>query len=348
MAMGPTIRASRACQAGPSTCSTPAATLIATTTTDANGDYSFADLGPGTYTVQEELQPGWIQTGSRASGHLHGRRDQRSGRDRAGLRQLPARDLRWHGLQRPQWQRHPRSGRSRLAGLDGRAARLERQHRRHDHQRRRWKLFVRESRLRASTRSRRSPRPAGIRPNLSNPSPTRSPRPAVRASRGSNFGNFQLVDVSGNVYNDLNGNGNLDPGEPGLQGWTVNLFNSSGNMVATTTSDANGNYEFDNLFPGTFTISEVLMSGWTQTQPVNPELLLVHDPERSGRDRAELRQLPVGQASAASSTTTSREPASPRRTIPSWQTGRSTCSIRGAAWSPPPRATPVASIPSPA
>jgi protocatechuate 3,4-dioxygenase beta subunit len=87
---------------------------------------------------------------------------------------------------------------------------------------------------------------------------------------GLNFGNFQLVDVTGNVYNDLNANGNLDPGDPGLQGWTVNLENQSGNIVATTTSDANGNYEFDNLFPGTFVVAEVLMSGWTQTQPVNP------------------------------------------------------------------------------
>ena len=87
---------------------------------------------------------------------------------------------------------------------------------------------------------------------------------------GLNFGNFQLIDVTGNVYNDLNGNGNLDPGEPGLQGWTVNLEDQSGNIVATTTSDANGNYEFDNLFPGTFIVAEVLQSGWTQTQPVNP------------------------------------------------------------------------------
>jgi len=78
------------------------------------------------------------------------------------------------------------------------------------------------------------------------------------------------VNLTGEVYNDLNGNGNLDPGDPGLQGWTVNLLDSSGNLVATTTSDANGNYEFDNLFPGTFTIEEILQNGWTQTQPVSP------------------------------------------------------------------------------
>ena len=38
---------------------------------------------------------------------------------------------------------------------------------------------------------------------------------------GLDFGNFQLVNFTGDIYNDLNGNGNLDPGEPGLQGWTV-------------------------------------------------------------------------------------------------------------------------------
>ena len=84
------------------------------------------------------------------------------------------------------------------------------------------------------------------------------------------FGNFQLVNVSGNVYNDLNSSGNLDPGDPGLQGWTVNLEDQSGNIVATTVSDANGNYEFDNLFPGTFIVEDVLQTGWIQTQPVSP------------------------------------------------------------------------------
>ena len=145
--------------------------------------------------------------------------------------------------------------------------------------------------LRRATRSRRSSSPAGIRPSLG----TRSIHVTATSGAsqsGLNFGNFQLVNVTGNVYNDLNGNGNLDPGEPGLQGWTVDLENQYGNTVATTTSDANGNYEFDDLFPGTFIVEEVLQSGWTQTQPVNPELLRVHDPERPERDRAELRQLP--------------------------------------------------------
>ena len=46
--------------------------LIATTTTDVNGDYSFSDLGPGTYTVEEVIPAGWVQTVPGSSGYLHG------------------------------------------------------------------------------------------------------------------------------------------------------------------------------------------------------------------------------------------------------------------------------------
>ena len=58
------------------------------------------------------------------------------------------------------------------------------------------------------------------------------------------------MTFAGTVYNDLNGNGVLDPGDPGLQGWTVELLDSSGNIVATTTSAADGTYSFANLGAG--------------------------------------------------------------------------------------------------
>ena len=88
---------------------------------------------------------------------------------------------------------------------------------------------------------------------------------------GLDFGNFQLVSVSGNVYNDLNGNGKRDPGDPGLQGWTVDVVNSGGTVVASAVSDANGNYTIPNVGPGSFTLQEVTQSGWVITQPVNPD-----------------------------------------------------------------------------
>ena len=86
---------------------------------------------------------------------------------------------------------------------------------------------------------------------------------------GMGFGPV-LATVSGAVYNDLNRSGTLQPGDPGLTGWTVNLENSSGTILATTTSDANGNYQFDNVLPGSYIVADILQSGWDQTQPVNP------------------------------------------------------------------------------
>ena len=138
--------ATRACQAGPSICSTPAGAIVATTVTDANGDYSFTDVGPGTYTVQEELQPGWIQTFPAPPGTYTVTATSGQDAERPALRQLPARDLRRHGLQRPQRQRRHRPGRPGPAGLDGQPARPHRQHRRHDHQRRGRHLLLRQPR----------------------------------------------------------------------------------------------------------------------------------------------------------------------------------------------------------
>ena len=78
------------------------------------------------------------------------------------------------------------------------------------------------------------------------------------------------MTYSGTVYDDLNGNGVLDPGDPGLQGWTVELLDSSGNIVATTTSAADGSYSFADLLAGAYTIEEITQSGWYQTQPTHP------------------------------------------------------------------------------
>lgn len=47
------------------------------------------------------------------------------------------------------------------------------------------------------------------------------------------------------IYNDLNQNGQSDPGEPGIGGVQVNLTNSAGNVVSTTITDTSGAYAFD-------------------------------------------------------------------------------------------------------
>src|SRR5262249_23573633 len=87
---------------------------------------------------------------------------------------------------------------------------------------------------------------------------------------GLDFGNFQTITISGEKFNDLNGDGFLEPGEPGLPGWTIQLVNSAGKVVGSSVTDANGNYSFANVGPGTYTVQEHLKTGWVQTTPGAP------------------------------------------------------------------------------
>ena len=53
------------------------------------------------------------------------------------------------------------------------------------------------------------------------------------------------------VWWDQNHDGLQTAGEPGFAGVTVHLYDSSGALVGTTTTDANGYYRFDRLRPHT-------------------------------------------------------------------------------------------------
>ncbi|HET6173830.1 MAG TPA: SdrD B-like domain-containing protein [Gaiellales bacterium] len=53
------------------------------------------------------------------------------------------------------------------------------------------------------------------------------------------------------VWWDQNHDGLQTAGEPGFAGVTVRLYNASGALAGTTTTDANGLYRFDRLQPGT-------------------------------------------------------------------------------------------------
>jgi hypothetical protein len=89
--------------------------------------------------------------------------------------------------------------------------------------------------------------------------------------------------IFGTVYNDLNKNDKLDSGEQGLPGFTIKLHGTSTVLtwslshgkklgiwkhqpvIATATSDANGNYSFGTLPAGTYFVEEVLKKDWKQT-----------------------------------------------------------------------------------
>jgi hypothetical protein len=85
------------------------------------------------------------------------------------------------------------------------------------------------------------------------------------------FGNFRHAAKSGVKFEDTNGNGAKDAGEPGLSGWTIQLTGTDGlgtPVNLSTTTDVDGAYLFS-VPPGTYTVNEVPQSGWTQSYPAS-------------------------------------------------------------------------------
>jgi len=86
------------------------------------------------------------------------------------------------------------------------------------------------------------------------------------------FGNQSiLADLRGIKFEDVDGDGQRDAGEPALSGAVIYLdANNNSSLDAgelTTTTDSNGNYAFLDLLPGKHIVRELLLSGIEQTSP---------------------------------------------------------------------------------
>ena len=86
-------------------------------------------------------------------------------------------------------------------------------------------------------------------------------KPGVHA-RQYNFGELRPASISGRVHGELNGDCIPDPGEPMLSGVTVHLLDASGNRIATTTTDSQGEYRFTGLRPGAYGVEEIQPEGY--------------------------------------------------------------------------------------
>ncbi len=110
---------------------------------------------------------------------------------------------------------------------------------------------------------------------------------ATKVTHFPDFSDYEAIackyvvhpSIGDRVWNDLNANGVQDSGEPGIEGATVRLYRDAdgdgvaepngddGAAIASTTTDANGNYSFTDLAPGDYFIEFVTPTGYDKASP---------------------------------------------------------------------------------
>nr|WP_246109755.1 SdrD B-like domain-containing protein [Roseimaritima multifibrata] len=70
------------------------------------------------------------------------------------------------------------------------------------------------------------------------------------------------AEVSGHVYHDRDQDGNRDSGEEGIADVLIELVDTQGTVIATTQTDGNGYYVFEDILPGTYAIRESQPAGY--------------------------------------------------------------------------------------
>ncbi len=233
------------------------------TTTDANGNYSFENLGPGTYNVREVPPASFTQTtpnpppvvassGTNISGQLFGNFQSGSFLN-ISISGSKFRDTNGNGV--------------RDLGDVGVAGVIIFIDADNDGVRDPGETFTTTdangnysfTNIGPGTYIVREVPPVGTVQTTVNPT-------AVVAISGTNvsgqlFGNFQLNTINGIKFQDSNGNGVRDLGEPGLAGFVIFLDTNNNGVLnlgeRSTTSDANGNFNFANVGLGTYRVREV-------------------------------------------------------------------------------------------
>ncbi|OGM10357.1 hypothetical protein A2Y68_02895 [Candidatus Woesebacteria bacterium RBG_13_46_13] len=105
-----------------------------------------------------------------------------------------------------------------------------------------------------------------------------------------------IGDISGYKFEDLNGNGDWDDGEPGLAGWTIELWGGQEDLIDSTVTSADplGEYGFENIPTGEYAVCEVLEDGWTQTYPQGCHFFTLTKEGIQGLDFGNFRLASIG------------------------------------------------------
>jgi hypothetical protein len=232
------------------------------TTTDSNGDYSFDDLIPGTtYRVYEPAVTGW--TCSTAGGCEHSVATESgdppaTGRDFASYRNATISGSTFEDLN---------ADGDRDAGepaTSGRTVHLEPGNR----------TTTTDA---SGDYSFGGLDPGSYTVTVDEPSGWTCSAPAGcshsvtvgsnEGSGGRDFGDYRKVGVAGTSFEDTDGDGTRDAGEPGNDARTVKLdpgTPADPSDDLSTTTGASGDYSFDDLIPGiTYRVYEPAVTGWT-------------------------------------------------------------------------------------
>lgn len=96
-----------------------------------------------------------------------------------------------------------------------------------------------------------------------------------------NVGLYMPVSIGNRVWNDLDGDGLQDEGEPGIEGIVVSLNDKDGIQIATTETDNTGHYLFEGLSPGNYSVAFELPDGYAFTFPAKATADIIHPADGS-------------------------------------------------------------------
>ena len=107
------------------------------------------------------------------------------------------------------------------------------------------------------------------------------------------FGNWaEVYELRICKYEDANVDGDRDPGEERLPGWTFHVEGPGGYDVWVTTEE-DGCILLEDLIPGTYTVTEVLQEWWYNTTPLTQTIEVTGGPALlEFGNREELRPIP--------------------------------------------------------
>lgn len=100
-------------------------------------------------------------------------------------------------------------------------------------------------------------------------------------AEGLDVGYAAGASIGGRLWDDIDGDGLADAGEPGLGGITVEAHDAAGSVAATTTTTTDGDFRLEALAPGTYTVvvDETALVGYVRTtvQPVEVAVVVTED-----------------------------------------------------------------------